>query len=261
MTISMCRPLFFSSTASGAAGVAAIAGKLRGIAQLDGPAAGADSRSVAPSTAKPVDRRPSWRRRAAPHSSRKFFAQAMTLAPRFGIVALAALGAVGLGDGVGAVERVVERAPARIGGVERIARVHHRHDELRPGDDGDLGIDILGRDAEGRAFRQEIADLLQESLVGVEIGRRAIVAMPVVDLVLQRLALCRAAPGSSARGRGRLPRKTCQNAASSTPVPGSASSAMNCLELARHLQGRQARYDRSSDLLQDGPRGPGISGL
>ena len=70
----------------------------------------------------------------------------MTFAPRSRIVAAALLGAVRLGDGVGAVERVVERAPARIGGVQRIARIHHRHDQLRPGDHGDLGIDIGGGD-------------------------------------------------------------------------------------------------------------------
>ena len=47
----------------------------------------------------------------------------MTAAPRTRIVARAPLAAAVLGDGVGAVERVVERSPARIRGVQREARV------------------------------------------------------------------------------------------------------------------------------------------
>nr|WP_282877023.1 hypothetical protein [Pseudomonas peli] len=49
------------------------------------------------------------------------------------VVALAFFGAVGFADGVGAVQRVVQRAPAGVGGVEGEAGVHHRHHQLRAG--------------------------------------------------------------------------------------------------------------------------------
>ena len=63
---------------------------------------------------------------------------------------------------VGAVERVVERAPAGVGGVDRVARVGHRHHELRPGHLGDLGIGAGRVDLEVRPLRHEVADLAQE---------------------------------------------------------------------------------------------------
>src|SRR5690606_9536314 len=44
------------------------------------------------------------------------------------------------------------------------------------------------RDREVGAFRQEIADLAQERLIGGEVGRRAVGAVPVVDLRLQGVA-------------------------------------------------------------------------
>ena len=106
------------------------------------------------------------------------------------VVALAALARI-VRDRIGAVEGVVEPAPARIRGVQRIARVGEGHDELRPADLADLVVDIGGLDLLGRGLRQEIADLLQERRIGVDVERLALVgAMPVVDLVLQRVAEC-----------------------------------------------------------------------
>ena len=69
------------------------------------------------------------------------------------VVALAALLARVMRDRIGAVERVVEAAPARIGRVQRIARVGQGHDELRPADLADLLVDIGGLDRLGRAAR------------------------------------------------------------------------------------------------------------
>ena len=54
---------------------------------------------------------------------------------------------------------------------------------------GDFRVDILGRHLEGRAFRNKIADLLKESLVGRQVDRRAMVAVPAVDLFLDFVAL------------------------------------------------------------------------
>lgn len=47
------------------------------------------------------------------------------------VVAAGLLGAAFFGDGVGAVQRIVERTPAGVGGVEGEAGVEDRHDELR----------------------------------------------------------------------------------------------------------------------------------
>ena len=89
---------------------------------------------------------------------------------------------------VRAVERVVKRTPARIGGIERETRVHDRHHKLRPGHPRDLVVDIAGGDAECIAFGLQIADLAQELLVDLEIARRSVLAIPLVDLFLHRVA-------------------------------------------------------------------------
>jgi hypothetical protein len=121
-TSSTCSPLLRSSTASGARGWP-------------------DSRRI--SRARPAAcHRPATRRRhvvaaasawLAPAmgkaSSRNTRARATTRAPRPGHSPPA-----GGSDPhrVGAVERVIEAAPARIGGVQRIARIGDRHHQLRP---------------------------------------------------------------------------------------------------------------------------------
>ncbi len=112
------------------------------------------------------------------------------LAAANGIVAAAAGGAAVLGQCVGAVERVVEAAPAGVGRVERVARVGDGNDELRAGDARDLVVDAGGVDGEVGAFRHEIADLGEESLVRGQVERLALArAVPVVDLGLQIVAL------------------------------------------------------------------------
>jgi hypothetical protein len=78
---------------------------------------------------------------------------------------------------------------ACIGGIQRITRIHHRHHQLRPGDQRDFRVDIFGRHAEGRPLGQEIADLAEEALVGLHVDGRAIVAVPAVELVLHGIAL------------------------------------------------------------------------
>ena len=91
-----------------------------------------------------------------------------------------------IGNGVRAVERIVERAPAGVGRVQRIPRVHHWNDELRAGDRGDLGIDVGGVDLEVGALRLEVADLGEERLVGFDVERlSAACLVPAVDLRLQ----------------------------------------------------------------------------
>ena len=101
-----------------------------------------------------------------------------------------ALGLAGLvRDDVGAVERVIEAAPARIGGVERVARVGQRHHELRAANLADLLVDVRRLDRLCRRLGQQIADVLQERGVGVHVERLAFLfAVPAIDLGLQRIA-------------------------------------------------------------------------
>ncbi|KAG1173677.1 hypothetical protein G6F35_016731 [Rhizopus arrhizus] len=72
-----------------------------------------------------------------------------------GVVALAGVARRG-GNGVGAVERVVQAAPARVGGVQRVARIRHRHDQLRAGLLRDFGVDVVGRGLHAGRLRQQI---------------------------------------------------------------------------------------------------------
>ena len=93
-------------------------------------------------------------------------------------------------NGVGAIKGVVERAPSRIGGVEGVARITDRHDELWSGDRRDLLVDIGRIDFERRPFRHEIADIGKKRFVpGLIEELAAPPAIPVVDLCLQRVAL------------------------------------------------------------------------
>ena len=90
---------------------------------------------------------------------------------------------------VGAVERVVQAAPARVGGVQRIAGVGERHHQLRPADLADLLVDIGRLDLLGRRLRQQIADLLEKRRIGIHVERLALVgAVPAVDFRLQGVA-------------------------------------------------------------------------
>ena len=106
------------------------------------------------------------------------------------IVSAGALRAVGFGNDIRAVECVVERAPARIGGVERIASVLDRHHQLRAGDGRYFGIDIGRVDGEIRPLGQQVSDFLQEFLVlRMIVWRVATGLMPGIDGSLQLIAL------------------------------------------------------------------------
>ena len=105
------------------------------------------------------------------------------------IVSGAAVRAPVVGDRVRSVERVIHAAPAGVGSVQGITRVHDRDDELRSRDRRYLGIDPVGRDCEILALGQQIADLAQEILVSLQIdGPSAVLPVPVVDLRLEFVA-------------------------------------------------------------------------
>jgi hypothetical protein len=102
------------------------------------------------------------------------------------VEAFAAGGAIGIIDRVGAVQRVIQAAPPRIGCVQGVTRVADRHHQLRPGDGGDFGVHVCGGDTEGRRLRQEITDAAQEALIGrLVVGGALVFVVPGIDLRLQ----------------------------------------------------------------------------
>ena len=106
-----------------------------------------------------------------------------------GVVRRPALLAVVLGEGVGAVERVIERAPAGVGGVGGEARVEHRNDELRAGLDGDLFVDVAGLDAEVGGLVDEVAEVAKQLDVRRLVADRArVLLVPLVELLLELVA-------------------------------------------------------------------------
>jgi hypothetical protein len=104
------------------------------------------------------------------------------------IVALPAFRAVGLGNRVRAIERIVKTAPARICRIEGVARVRRRNNELRSGDPRDLQ-DIFGANGKTGRLRDKVADLAKKVPIGRRVERPGRgEAMIFVDLFLQLVA-------------------------------------------------------------------------
>ena len=119
--------------------------------------------------------------------------------PADGIEGVAGGGAVGGVDGVGAIEGVVETAPAGVGGIERVAGVHHGHDELRAGDAGDLVIGVGCGNLKRRGRSYEVADAREKVFVVIAgEGGGGICRVPSVDLGLKIIAA--GEQGAVARG-------------------------------------------------------------
>ena len=115
---------------------------------------------------------------------------------------LAALGVIGFaagaafagttvfGDHIGAIQRVIQTAPACVGGVECVTGIEYRHHKLRTRLNSQLGIHILGGDAAGFGGRYQVADVLQKGLVSRHVGDRSRMrGVPGVKLGLQALPL------------------------------------------------------------------------
>jgi hypothetical protein len=99
------------------------------------------------------------------------------------------VGAVAFRDHIGAVQRVIQRAPAGIGGVQREPRVEDRHHQLRAGRRGDLVVDTRGGDGEIGGFGQQVTDFGEELAVRLGVERLDdVMAVPLVDLCLQLIA-------------------------------------------------------------------------
>ena len=93
-----------------------------------------------------------------------------------------------LAQRIGAVKRVVQAAPARIGGVQQITGVGQGHDQLRPGQGRDLGVNVRRLSPHAVALWLDIADLAQIGLIGRLIRLARIGAVPVIQLALQLVA-------------------------------------------------------------------------
>ena len=93
------------------------------------------------------------------------------------------------GDHISAIQRVVQAAPAGVGGVQGITGVEHRHHQLRPGLHCQLGVHVLGGDAGFLGHGHQVANALEKRLVSSHIGNRARMGfVPGVDLELQAVA-------------------------------------------------------------------------
>src|SRR5262249_36299478 len=105
------------------------------------------------------------------------------------VVRTCAGGAAVLRDGIRAIECIVEAAPARVCGIQRISRVGERHDELGPGNYRDFVIDISGSDSKVVPFGQNIADVTQKPLVVAQIKWLAgALTMILIDAGLELVA-------------------------------------------------------------------------
>ncbi|MNR03183.1 hypothetical protein D3C85_1190640 [compost metagenome] len=104
------------------------------------------------------------------------------LRPALGVIAAALRR---LAQRVRAVQGVIQAAPTRIGGVQQIAGVGQRHDQLRPGHGRDLGIDIGRLGPRVGPLGLDVADLAQEGLIGILIRLPRMGPVPVVQLRLQ----------------------------------------------------------------------------
>ena len=92
-------------------------------------------------------------------------------------------------EGVGAVESVVQRAPAGVGGVDGVAGVGDGNDQLGAGDERDLRVDAGGVDLERFAVGHQVADAFEEGAVRLAVAVAASGgAVPAVDRRLQLVA-------------------------------------------------------------------------
>jgi len=90
-------------------------------------------------------------------------------------------------DGVGSVERVVERTPARVHRIKREACVQQRHDELRTGQGGDLCINVAGDHLDVLGFRAQVSDAVKKCSVLGRVRCARMRTVPVVDPRLERV--------------------------------------------------------------------------
>jgi hypothetical protein len=163
----------------------------------------------------------------------------------------------GLGDGVGAVQRVVQAAPARVGGVQRVARVQDGHHQLRAGLHGQLGVHVPGGDLDLGRHRHQVADAFQEGAVGAHVLDRAGVGLvPGVQLGLQAVALGQQG-GVLGRQLGDDGRKALPETALVHAGAGQHLAVDEVVELGGHLQGADLDAFSHGSEASEEKTGPG----
>ncbi len=106
------------------------------------------------------------------------------------VVGLATIGTPGFRQGIGAIERVVQRTPAGVGRIQRVARVQDRHHQLRAGLPRQFGVDVGGAHLHLARRLAQVADFLEEVSVRLHVANRSRVRrVPAVDRSLQAVAL------------------------------------------------------------------------
>jgi len=105
------------------------------------------------------------------------------------VVAFTLLGTIGFADGIGAVQRVVQRTPAGVRGVEGKARIHDWYYQLRASHASDFVIDVLRRCLEICGFWLQIPNILEEGFISHGVmGLAGLSLVPGVDPRLQIIA-------------------------------------------------------------------------
>jgi hypothetical protein len=100
------------------------------------------------------------------------------------VVAARSLTSLRLVDDVRAVQRIVQRAPAGVGRVDREACIQQRNHQLGPGNRGDFGVNPIGGDSEILRFICQVADRTQELFIHLRV-RWPVRTVELVELLLQ----------------------------------------------------------------------------
>ena len=108
---------------------------------------------------------------------------------------------------IGAIERIIQASPPRIGSIQRKARVQRRHNQLRSRHRRHFGIHIGGINRERRRLGHQITNFAQKSPIRLLLERVRFV--PRIDLRLQIIPLRQQGPVYR--------RKACQNRRQSVP--------------------------------------------
>src|SRR3546814_11402535 len=96
------------------------------------------------------------------------------------------------GNGVRAVERVIQAAPARVSGVEQESRVEDRYNQLRASDPRDFIVDIPGSDRKRRGVGSQIYDVAKDRLIYLHLEGLALTRQtPAIDLLMIGRSSCR----------------------------------------------------------------------
>ena len=95
-----------------------------------------------------------------------------------------------INNDIGSIKRIIQTAPTRISGIQRITGVHHRHHQLWTRERCYLGVNVICGDCKVRRLCLQITNLLQKRSISRAVFRLPVaVLVPVIYLLLQAFAL------------------------------------------------------------------------